>query len=268
MGLFTGLGAAADVGTSALSSKAGKVLIDAAIKSGKITDDVASINKFKASKIADINKGVLDKINGFTKQLDNASPSKLIGMGKTIREQSAKYADDLANKLGDPELATTISKALNSKVDDIYKTSMKKSQRSLIGKTTNDVGTAGIKGADDIPSGPFNKLANGTWGAAKNNTGKLVLAGVGFYIWSYGLEGLSGIVRTLENIGFLPDGTFSGFVTFWGKLRGFITFVLFGGLILGTFWIMNMVFGAAKTAKGVVDSVSDNIVPDAKPSGA
>ena len=39
-------------------------------------------------------------------------------------------------------------------------------------------------------------------------------------------------------------------------------------LILGTFWIMNMIFGAAKTAKGVVDSVSDNIVPDAKPSGA
>ena len=257
-----------DVGTDVMSSVAGKGLIDAAIKSGKITDDAASISKFKAEKIAEINKGVLDKINGFTKQLDNASPSKLIGMGKTIREQSAKYADDLANKMGDPELATTISKALNSKVDDIYKTSMKKGQRSLIGKTADDVGTAGIKSADDIPSGPFNKFANGTWGAAKNNTGKLVLAGVGFYIWSYGLDGIGGIIRTLENIGFLPDGTFSGFVTFWGKLRGFITFVLFGGLILGTFWIMNMVFGAAKTAKGVVDSVSDNIVPDAKPSGA
>ena len=265
---FKFLSTTADVGTDVMSSVAGKGLIDAAIKSGKITDDAASISKFKAEKIAEINKGVLDKINGFTRQLDNASPSKLIGMGKTIREQSAKYADDLANKMGDPELATTISKALNSKVDDIYKTSMKKSQRSLIGKTADDVGTAGIKGADDIPQGPFNRLANGTWGAAKNNTGKLVLAGVGFYIWSTGLDGIGGILRTLENIGFLPDGTFSGFVTFWGKLRGFITFVLFGALILGTFWVMNMIFGAAKTAKGVVDSVTDNIVPDAEPSGA
>ena len=79
---------------------------------------------------------------------------------------------------------------------------------------------------------------------------------------------MGSIFKTLENIGFLPDGFTSGFITLWGKLRGFITFVLFGAFILGTFWIMNMVFGAAKTAKSVVDGVSDNIVPDAKPSGA
>ena len=260
-------GAGADVGT-AIVGKYGDDLAQIAIKSGKITDDAASIAKFKSQKIAEINDSVIKRIDRFTKKLGEASPSKMLGMGKTLREQSAKWGEDMAKKLGDPEIAGDISKAMNSKVDDIYKKSVKKSQRNLIGKTADDVGTAGIKGADDIPQGPFNRFANGTWGAAKNNSGKLVIAGFGFYIWAYGLEGLGGIVKTLENIGFLPDGTFSGFVTFWSKLRGFITFVLFGALILGTFWVMNMVFGAAKTAKGVVDSVSDNIVPDAKPSGA
>jgi len=271
MGLFGGgskiAGVGADVGT-AIISKHGDDLARIAIKSGKITDDAASIAKFKSQKIADINKGVIRRIDDFTKKLNNASPSKILGMGKTLREQTAKWGEDIAASLGDPKIAGDINKAMGSKVDDIYKTSMKKGQKGLIGKTIDDVGTAGIKTADDIPSGPFNKFANGTWGAAKNNTGKLVLAGVGFYIWTAGLDGIGGLIKTLENIGFLPDGTFSGFVTFWGKLRGFITFVLFGGLILGTFWIMNMVFGAAKTAKGVVDSVSDNIVPDAEPSGA
>ena len=58
-------------------------------------------------------------------------------------------------------------------------------------------------------------------------------------------------------------------VTCVDLLNHSITLFLTGfKFILGTFWIMNMIFGAAKTAKGVVDSVSDNIVPDAKPSGA
>ena len=72
----------------------------------------------------------------------------------------------------------------------------------------------------------------------------------------------------LERFGFLPEGTTNGLVAFWGRLRGFITIVVWGVVIFGTFWVMNMIFGAAKTAKGVVDSVSDNIVPDAEPSGA
>jgi hypothetical protein len=264
-GKIAGMGA--DIGTS-IMSKHGDDLARIAIKSGKITDDAASIAKFKSQKIAKINEGVIKRIDSFTKRLDEAAPSKILGMGKTLREQTAKWGEDMATTLGDPKIAGDINKAMGSKVDDIYKDSVIKSQKSLIGKTVDDVGTAGIKTVDDIPSGPFNKFANGTWGFAKRNTGKLVLAGVGFYIWSYGLEGLGSIFKTLENIGFLPDGTYSGFVTFWGKLRGFITFVLFGAFILGTFWIMNMIFGAAKTAKGVVDSVSDNIVPDAKPSGA
>jgi hypothetical protein len=260
-------GAGADVGT-AIVGKYGDDLAKIAIRTGSLTDDAASISKFKSQKIAEINDSVIKRIDRFTKKLNEASPSKVLGMGKTLREQSAKWGEDMAKKLGDPAIAGDITKAMGSKVDDIYKKSVVKGQRNLIGKTVDDVGKAGIKTADDIPSGPLNKFANGTWGAAKNNTGKLIIAGAGFYIWAYGLEGLGGIVKTLENIGFLPDGTFSGFVTFWGKLRGFITVVLFGALILGTFWVMNMVFGAAKTAKGVVDSVSDNIVPDAKPSGA
>lgn len=260
-------GVGADVGT-AIITKHGDDLARIAIKSGKITDDAASIAKFKSQKIAKINEGVIKRIDAFTKRLNEASPSKIIGMGKTLREQTAKWGEDMAKTLGDPKIAGDINKAMGSKVDDIYKSSMIKSQKNLIGKTVDDIGTPGIKTADDIPSGPLNKFANGTWGAVKNNTGKLVLAGVGFYIWTAGLEGLGGIFKTLETIGFLPDGFTSGFMTLWGKLRGFITVVLFGAFILGTFWIMNMIFGAAKTAKGVVDSVSDNIVPDAKPSGA
>jgi len=273
MGLFTGVGATADVGKAVMKSKAGAGLIDAAIASGKITGDAASINKFKASKIAEINKGVLDKINGFTKQLDNAakgSPNKLIGMGKTLREQSSKYGNDLAIKLGDPKLGNDITKAINGKINDIYKTSMKQGQKNLIGKTTADVGKGGIKSAGDIPEGAFSRFANGTWAKADTPLGRtaLVIAGVGFIFSSSFLDLGAGILKTLENIGFLPDGTTSGFISLWGKIRGFITVVLFGALILGTFWIMNMVFGAAKTAKGVVDSVTDNIVPDAEPSGA
>ena len=264
-GKIAGMGA--DIGTS-IMSKHGDDLARIAIKSGKITDDAASIAKFKSQKIAKINEGVIKRIDSFTKRLNEASPSQMLGMGKTLREQTAKWGEDMATTLGDPKIAGDINKAMGSKVDDIYKDSVIKSQKSLIGKTVDDVGTAGIKTVDDIPSGPFNKFANGTWGFAKRNTGKLVLAGVGFYIWSYGLEGLGSIFKTLENIGFLPDGFTSGFTTLWGNLRGFITVVLFGAFILGTFWIMNMIFGAAKTAKGVVDSVSDNIVPDAKPSGA
>ena len=270
MGIFKGtkiVGVGADVGTSIIT-KYGDDLAKIAIRSGKITDDAASIAKFKSQKIADINAGVIKRIDSFTKRLDGASSSKVLGMGKTLREQTAKWGEDMAKTLGDPKIAGDINKAMGSKVDDIYKGAVKNSQKRLIGKTVDDVGTPGIKTVDDIPSGPLNKFANGTWGAAKNNTGKLVIAGIGFYIWTAGLDGVGSIFKTLENIGFLPDGFTSGFITLWGKLRGFITFVLFGAFILGTFWIMNMVFGAAKTAKSVVDSVSDNIVPDAKPSGA
>ncbi len=260
-------GVGADVGTTIIN-KFGDDLAQVAIKSGKITDDAASIAKFKSQKIAEINGGVIKRIDAFTKKVDGASANKILGMGSTAREQTAKWGEDIAKKLGDPSIAGDINKAMGSKVDDIYKSAMIKSQKNLIGKTVDDVGTKGIKTADDIPSGPLNKFANGTWGFAKKNTGTLILAGIGFTIWTAGLDGLGGIFKTLETIGFLPDGFTSGFMTLWGKLRGFITVVLFGAFILGTFWIMNMIFGAAKTAKGVVDSVSDNIVPDAKPSGA
>lgn len=267
MGWFTGAGVVADIGTSIIG-KYGDDLAKVAIKSGKLADDAASIATFKSQKIIEINKSVIKRLDNFADKMGKADASKLIGMGKTLREQSAKYGQEMAATLGDPKIADDITKAMGSKVDGIYKGTVKKSQKNLIGKTVDDIGTVGIKTADDLPSGPFNKLANGTWGAAKRNPGKLALAGVGFLFWSGGLDGLGSIVKTLETIGFLPEGTFAGFISLWGKLRGFITVVLFGALILGTFYIANIVFGAAKTAKSVVDSVTDNIVPDAKPSGA
>jgi len=251
--------------------KYGDEMVSVAIKSGKLTDDAASIAKFKNAKILEINTGIIKKTQDFTTQFGKAAkanPSKLIGMGKTLNESSAKYADELAASLGDPKLAAPLRKAMNTKVTGIFKDAMKKGQKGLIGKTAADVGGAGLKTVDEIPTGPFNKLANGTWGGIKKNKGKIALAGVGFLFWSGGLDGLGSVLKTLETVGFLPEGTTNGFISLWGKLRGFITVVLFGAVILGIFYIANIVFGAAKTAKSVVDSVTDNIVPDAKPSGA
>jgi hypothetical protein len=260
-------GAGLDIGTS-IMTKYGDDLAKVAIKSGKLADDAASIATFKSQKIIEINKSVIKRLDNFTNKLSKADASKLIGMGKTLREQSAKYGQEMAATLGDPKIADDITKAMGSKVTGIYKGTVKKSQKNLIGKTADDIGTVGIKTADDLPSGPFNKLANGTWGAAKRNPGKIVIAGIMFGFWSGGLDFGAGLLQTLETIGFLPAGTTGGFISLWGKIRGFISFVITGALILGTFYIANIVFGAAKTAKGVVDSVSDNIVPDAKPSGA
>ena len=101
-----------------------------------------------------------------------------------------------------------------------------------------------------------------------NTKGRLIIAGIGYLIWAGPLDALAGLTTTLERFNFLPEGTTNGLIAFWGKLRGFITLVLWGGILFGIFWVMNMVFGAAKTAKGVVDAVTDNIVPDAEPSGA
>jgi len=264
---LTKLGKGADVGTNFMKSQKGMALIDAAIASGKVTDDAASITKFAQEQVAIINKGVLDKMAGFTRQLDNASSNKLITMGSTLTEQVAKYSDELAAKLGDPEAAGQLAKLINPKVTSVYKKSMKASKKNLIGKVDDGASLSG-RAADDVAEANAtfgSKVLNGIWPPGKTS---LIIAGMGYIIWAGPLDALSGAVTFLERFGFLPEGTTNGLIAFWGKLRGFITAVLWGAIILGTFWVMNMVFGAAKTAKGVVDSVSDNLVPDAEPSGA
>jgi hypothetical protein len=92
-------GAGADVGT-AIVGKYGDDLAKIAIRTGSLTDDAASISKFKAQKIAEINDSVIKRIDRFTKKLNEASPSKVLGMGKTLREQSAKWGQDMAAKTG------------------------------------------------------------------------------------------------------------------------------------------------------------------------
>jgi hypothetical protein len=253
--------------------KYGDDMASVAIKAGKLTNDASSIAKFKNAKILEINSGIIKQTQAFTTQFGiaaKANPSKLIGMGKTIKEQSAKLADELAVSIGDPQLAEPLRKAMDSKTTSIYKTAMKKGQRNLLGKTVDDVGKGGLKSVDEIPTNPVSKFANGTWAGKAGPFVKpaLIIAGVGILFSESFLDLGSWIIKTLETVGFLPEGTTNGFISLWGKIRGFITVALFGALILGTFYIANIVFGAAKTAKSVVDSVTDNIVPDAKPSGA
>ena len=124
------------------------------------------------------------------------------------------------------------------------------------------------KAADDVAEANAtlgSRILNGVW---PPGWGSVFIAGIGYLIWAGPLDALAGLTTTLERFNFLPEGTTNGLIAFWGKLRGFITLVLWGGILFGVFWVMNMVFGAAKTAKGVVDAVTDNIVPDAESSGA
>jgi len=258
---------AGDVGTAFMKSQKGLAMVDAAVTAGKVGGDAASMAKYASEQAAIINKGVLERMGRFTKQLDKASSNKLMGMGKTLSEQVGTYSAQLAKKLGDPSAAGELSKLINPKVTSIYKKSMKMSKKNLIGKTDEGAALTG-RAADDVAEANAtfgSRILNGIWPPGR---GSVILAGMGILIWAGPLDALAGLTTTLERFNFLPEGTTNGLIAFWGKLRGFITAVLWAAILLGTFWVMNMVFGAAKTAKGVVDAVTDNIVPDAEPSGA
>lgn len=256
-----------DIGTAFMRGSKGQALVDAAIASGKISDDAASIAKFTEETVTTINRGVMKESGKWTKRIEDASPQKLAQMGGTLAEQVQSFSSTLAKSIGDPGAAGDLAKLLNPKVTSIYKKSTKASARRLIGKADDGASLTG-RAADDVAEANAtmgSKILNGIWPPGK---GSLIIAGMGYIIWAGPLDALSGAVTFLERYGFLPEGTTNGLIAFWGRLRGFITAVLWGAIILGTFWVMNMVFGAAKTAKGVVDSVSDNILPDAEPSGA
>ena len=264
---WTKLGSVGDVGSAFMKTQKGLGMIEAAVSAGKVSGDAASMAKYASEQAAIINKGVLERMGRFTKQLDNASSNKLIGMGKTLSEQVGTYSAQLAKTLGDPKVADELAKLINPKVTTIYKKSMKASKKSLLGKV-DDGATLTGKAGDDVAEANAtlgSRIVNGIWPPGRIT---LVVAGIGYLIWAGPLDALAGLTTTLERFNFLPEGTTNGLIAFWGKLRGFITLVLWGGILLGIFWVMNMVFGAAKTAKGVVDAVTDNIVPDAESSGA
>ena len=268
LGKFGKLGkGAGDVGTAFMKSQKGLAMIDAAVSAGKVGGDAASMAKYASEQAALINKGVLERMGRFTGKLEKASSTKLIGMGKTLSEQVGTYSAQLAKQLGDPKAADELAKLINPKVTSIYKKSMKLSKKGLIGKTDEGLSLTG-RAAEDVAEANAtlgSRILNGIWPPGR---GSVILAGMGILIWAGPLDALAGITTTLERFNFLPEGTTNGLIAFWGRLRGFITAVLWAAILLGTFWVMNMIFGAAKTAKGVVDSVTDNIVPDAEPSGA
>ena len=92
-------GKATDVGTAFMKTQKGLSMIEAAVSAGKIAEDASSIAKYASEQAAIINKGVLDKLGGFTKQLDKASSNKLITMGSTLTEQVGKYSARLSQNI-------------------------------------------------------------------------------------------------------------------------------------------------------------------------
>ena len=259
---------AGDVGTSVVA-KYGDDIVRMAGPS--VVSKAGGETAYLAKVTTDINKGVMKQLDNFANKLSGATPGKLTKIRNQLAENAQTYTASISKSAGLPaDVAGDLQKALNSKMGGMFIDATKKSNKGLIGKVDDVAGATG-KTADEIAEANAtlgSRILNGTWGTAKRNKGKIVLAGIGYVVWSGGLDLVGGAAKFLERHGFIPEGSTGALAAFWSNLRGFITFILWGGIILGTFWIMNMVFGVAKTAKGVVDTVTDNIVPDGEPSGA
>ena len=74
---------------------------------------------------------------------------------------------------------------------------------------------------------------------------------------------------TLENYGILPAGATAKVVAFWGRMRGFITIVIWVVLGYVVYKIMNVIFVGTKAVGSGLDSVADAIAPEEpEPAGA
>ncbi len=222
-------------------------------------------------------QGRLTKAAG---KVDNGSYANLVvRQGEEVSTYASKVIDDLglpARYSGD------LKATMNRMMSDMWENGTKANAKAQIGATDNIVATV-AKGSDEavpiVSAGAakapsmLSKIVNGSVtfgkGAAKRPiTSLVVLAGVGYVIgWEIPFDIVGGVVKTLENIGFLPDGTMNGLVAMWGRLRNIITIVIFSGLIYVTYKVSSAVFGVAKVAKDVVDTATD-IVPDGEPTGA
>ena len=250
-------------------------------KGGNKDDLLAELVVKMDSKVLSKMSTYQGRLNKAAGKVDNGSYANLVTrQGEEVSTYSAKVIEDLglpARHAGD------LKSTMNNMMGEMWENGTKANAKAQIGATDNIVAKV-AKGSDEaipiVSAGAgakapsmFGKIVNGGLtvgkGAAKRPiTSLVVLAGIGYVIgWEIPLDIIGGIVRTLENIGFLPSGTMNGLVAMWGRLRNIITVVIFSGLIYITYKVSSAVFGVAKVAKDVVDTATD-IVPDGEPTGA
>ena len=231
--------------------------------------------------VGKMDNAALTQMKSWTRILDTAV-GKVDGISyanlvQRQGSQASVYATKMIDELGLPARhADELTGVMRVNMNSMWKNGTIDNAKSLLGKV-DEPSAAIAKGSEDLITstakgqGILSRFTNGTLGAVKRRpkTTMVVLAG-GMYVigWLPSLKILSGLVTTLEKWGFIPSGSGNGLIAMWGRLRSIISVVIFGGLIVGTFYLMNVVFGVAKTVKSGIDTVADVVTPDAEPSGA